>query len=258
MLVIKPFGETPNQLLDKIKKSNKNITKISFAGRLDPMASGLMYILKNEECKYQSKIINLDKSYRFSLILGIETLSMDCLSNKIKITNVPKFIDFDIIKTHIQSFNDKKFLQKFPPFSSKYVRNVKNENHPLWWWTKNKRSDEIKIPSKMVHIKNIKIINGKFVKLKNIIDKFISKIDLVTHDGFNKETILKIWEKIQDIDFDTNLIEIDIQIDVSTGTYIRQLAHDIGKYFGFGGIAFDIFRNKIGDYSILQNSPLVP
>ena len=93
MIVIKPYGQTPNELIKELKKKH-NLKKMSFIGRLDPMASGVMLLLKNEQCKKQNEILKLMKrddyfkGYRFKLILGIETLSYDVLSNYIKITNI--------------------------------------------------------------------------------------------------------------------------------------------------------------------------
>jgi len=37
---------------------------------------------------------------------------------------------------------------------------------------------------------------------------------------------------------------------VTSGTYIRSLAHEMGERLGVGAIALDIFRTRVGDYSI--------
>ena len=60
MLVVnKPIGWTSNQLIDYIKNNFNEFrnSKISYAGRLDPMAHGLMILLIDDECKRQNEFI---------------------------------------------------------------------------------------------------------------------------------------------------------------------------------------------------------
>ncbi len=48
--------------------------------------------------------------------------------------------------------------------------------------------------------------------------------------------------------------EIHLSVTVSSGTYIRALARDIGNELGTGGAAFDIRRTSIGAFSIEEAS----
>ncbi len=48
--------------------------------------------------------------------------------------------------------------------------------------------------------------------------------------------------------------EIHLSVTVSSGTYIRALARDIGNDLGTGGAAFDIRRTSIGAFSIEEAS----
>ena len=57
--------ETPLQCLEFFRlkyKEYKNIP-MTYAGRLDPMASGVLVILVGEECKKKEKYLKLDKEY---------------------------------------------------------------------------------------------------------------------------------------------------------------------------------------------------
>lgn len=44
--------------------------------------------------------------------------------------------------------------------------------------------------------------------------------------------------------------KVSLSADVSSGTYIRSLAEDIGKYLGTGAYCTKIVRTKIGDYNL--------
>ena len=52
---------------------------MTYAGRLDPMASGLLIVLAGEETKNKEKYLNLDKEYLFEVLFGFKTVTYDFL-----------------------------------------------------------------------------------------------------------------------------------------------------------------------------------
>ena len=48
------------------------------------------------------------------------------------------------------------------------------------------------------------------------------------------------------------------KVSVSKGTYIRSLAHDIGKELGCGAILSELRRTRIGEYILLEDSAINP
>ncbi len=79
--VYKPEGITPVQLIEQLRINFPEYreAKISFAGRLDPLAHGVMVLLLGEENKQREKYLNLEKEYTFSCLLGVETDTFDYL-----------------------------------------------------------------------------------------------------------------------------------------------------------------------------------
>ena len=53
LLLKKKVGETPLEIISEFKKNNLEYQnqKLGYAGRLDPMAEGLLLVLIGEECK---------------------------------------------------------------------------------------------------------------------------------------------------------------------------------------------------------------
>lgn len=58
------------------------------------------------------------------------------------------------------------------------------------------------------------------------------------------------------IQLDQDTIQIDIEAHVSTGTYIRTLAHDIGEALGVGGYCDSLIRTHIGPFHLFDAQPL--
>jgi tRNA pseudouridine55 synthase len=52
------------------------------------------------------------------------------------------------------------------------------------------------------------------------------------------------------------LVDFDVVVDCSSGTYIRALARDIGNALGVGGHLTTLRRTSIGSYSIDQASQI--
>ena len=66
----KKEGETPLEALSNFRAKHKKYkdVKMTYAGRLDPMASGLILILAGEETKNKEKYLTLDKEYSFEVL----------------------------------------------------------------------------------------------------------------------------------------------------------------------------------------------
>ena len=227
----KLLGETPNDLIKRFREDNKEYTneKISFAGRLDPMASGAMILLTGEDCKRQPDFTSLRKKYNFKLIRGVITDSNDILgipqlfpecANKIG----PPF-----------KLEPKKFTQKFPVYSSRVVN-----GRPLWWWAKKGRLNEIEIPSKECEIYSVheNEKQRKIVHSEVLIDTIVSRIDTLPverREGFRVDEIISSWKEL--LENKNILLEItEYEISVSSGTYIRGICNSMG------GTAMDIHR----------------
>ena len=74
----KPIGITCGQLVEQLKKE-LSISKIMFAGRLDPLAHGDMIFLLNDEIHKYKSYFNMDKLYSVKILCGISTFTDDIL-----------------------------------------------------------------------------------------------------------------------------------------------------------------------------------
>ena len=81
VILEKEVGETPLIALRKWKEQNPEYKDViaSYAGRLDPMASGKLLVLFGEECKKQKSYTNLDKEYEIEVLFDVGTDTGDAL-----------------------------------------------------------------------------------------------------------------------------------------------------------------------------------
>lgn len=239
----KQIGWTPLQTIEELKIKNpkyQNI-KISYAGRLDPMAEGVLLLLIGEENKKRKDYENFPKKYESEIVLGISSDSFDVLGI---IDSIRLSSDFSEkkIKDCLKTFEGIQ-KQKYPPYSSKPAN-----GKPLYWWAKNNKLPEISIPEKEIEIFSINLLSISKITGLKLYETAKEKIEKVRGD-FRQEEILKSWDKFLRKYKNENFQVIKIEISTSSGTYIRRLAYDIGERLNSKALAVSITRVSVGKYS---------
>lgn len=242
----KPIGLTPLEVIQQFQKENpeyQNI-KLGYAGRLDPMAEGLLLVLVGEECKKRKEYERLSKTYEFEVLFGISTDTFDVMGKITKINPQPVKISAEEIHKVIKKYKGE-ILQEYPPYSSPKVN-----GKPLFWWARENRLDEIKIPKKRIEIYDFSRLNrdSKLSKItsKELLKVVHKRIENVKGD-FRQKEILQIWDK-ELKDKGLRFAVLKFKITCSSGTYVRSIANKIGEDLGIGAIAFSINRTKMGKF----------
>lgn len=223
--IYKPYGLSPKDVLDAYRTEHPHVKKMAFACRLDPMACGKLPIFTDEACVLADGYSGLDKRYRFKMIVGIHTTSLDLLGFIDVRKNV--MVDPKEITRHMNDIC-KHYVQTLPNYSSFAVGNDSGEKHPLWWWSKNKRLHEIKIPSFEKILYEYKIVGEEHTTLSEVAKLAIARIGMINpkHD-FKQTEIVAQWESLIK---DQTLVQIlEFDVIVSSGFYIRKLVEDLGE-----------------------------
>lgn len=243
----KPVSLTPLQAIEKFKQQNPQYKnqKISYPGRLDPMASGILLLLIEDENKKITKYMKLNKEYRAQILFNFTTDSYDILG--IPKSNEKININKPELKKAVKSFQGK-YNQTLPPYSSYKIRGKSLFNYA--------RANKLpkKLPQKEVVIKNIKINSIHTITAHRLLKQIKNKINKLEGD-FRQKEILDKWNKLL-IDKKDKFMVLDVTISCSSGTYIRAIADDFGKKFNTGAILLNLTRTKIGRYDIKDSKRL--
>lgn len=246
VLLDKKEGETPLEALEKFRNKNieyKNIP-MTYAGRLDPMASGLLLILAGEETKNKEKYLALPKEYEFEVLFGFATDTYDILgkvtktSNKITDKINQKELEKEINK-NLKYFTGK-FIQKYPAYSSKPVN-----GKPMFMHSR--AGTEVIIPEKEVSVLKLEFLKIRKIKKEKLFENIEKRINKVNGD-FRQKEITKIWQKELKKTPDSFLLA-KFKIKTSSGTYVRGIANSLGEKINIPALAFSIKRTKIGKWS---------
>lgn len=245
--VYKPIGITPTEFIATFKQEYPSLiqAKISPAGRLDPMAEGLLLLLVGDANKKRTSFLALDKTYEFTILFGVQTDSYDILG-RIEATHFP--ISSSLLTHKLPLLLDDLLgerEQTYPPFSSKPVL-----GKPLYYWAREGKLAEIALPHKMVRVDELTSLEQMSKPKTAVSTEILTRIAQVKGD-FRQEAIVRDWKEVMD-ELPNELTLVTCRARVSSGTYIRSLCQEIGEKLGCGAIAYTIKRTAIGPYSLDQ------
>lgn len=243
LIIYKAIGLTPLQAIFKLKEKMPELSssKLSYAGRLDPMAEGLLLILVDEENKKRREYEHFEKSYEFEVLLGFRSDTYDLLGLA-EIKKAEKRISRIEINKFI-SKNTGEIIQQYPPYSS-----IKVKGKSLYWWAR--QNKKVKAPKKKINIIKLELIDRCLMEKKELESIVSSRINRVEGD-FRQVEILKNWRRIfEEIDNSYQFQVLKFSFSCSSGGYVRALVNDLGKDLGVGAITLSIKRTRIGDMDL--------
>ncbi len=219
LLEYKEAGITINQFINKIKEKYIN-DKIAYAGRLDPMARGYIPILFNNECYNMTKYTNMKKIYRVKVIIGIQTDTDDPLGI---IQNInPSILPKDCFNLSMVNIN-----QAFHYYSTKSINQ--------------RRRNIANVDKHNVILYKSSVISTGIIPTDEFINTIISTINCIDKTkNFRQEEIINQWSKIQ-----VPIEYIELELDVSSGFFVRQFIRDTSISLDIPLMCYDIWRTKL-------------
>lgn len=241
----KRAGETPKERIGRFRKENPLYADatLSYAGRLDPMAEGVLLVLVDDENKKRTQYLSFTKDYVCEILWGFSTDTHDILGI---VENVPfsfpeKFES--LVENEVKKLHDETH-QHFPIYSSKPVN-----GKPLFQWAREGKADEIEIPLKEIHIEDAYVVSHNAMQGNALLLTIEEKISKVSGD-FRQADIVRKWRKALMVKERETFRTTTVFFSVSSGTYIRSLVDLLGKNMACGGAILSLTRTRVGEYSI--------
>lgn len=232
-LIWKRSGITPLQQLREFKYAYEKPLpeKLTYAGRLDPLAEGLLPIVAGEDGELKRKISYLSKTYEAKVLFGVKTDSGDILG---KICG-NKGGEFDeqgvreIVRKNVGYLN-----LVLPRYSSKLIDKYGFEEMV-------KVEDEFK---KSEVLESEYLSSGK-LRTEEVLN-LLKKVERTLEGDFRHEKIQTSWKE-----FSINKVELDfftVKFRVSGGTYIRSLVDKLSRDIGVDMCLFSLTRISVGNW----------
>ena len=223
ILVDKPAGMTSFGVVARVRRLLKeefgHKVKVGHTGTLDPFATGLLILLSGKYTKKSGEFLKLDKVYETTIKLGFVSTTGDIEGE------ISPYVDFGVASGRPIAMGERTHSRQQPP----------------------------KAP--------------QLNTLESILQNFIGEIEQ-TPPKFsaikvNGERAYKLARKGKDFEMPSRKVTIynieileyeypilKLRCHVSSGTYIRTLAEDIGEALGTGAYCLELRRLKIGEWDV--------
>jgi tRNA pseudouridine55 synthase len=240
----KKLGETPRERLERLRAQKPHYAHevLSYAGRLDPMAEGVLLCLVGSANKRRDAYLDLSKEYVLDILFGFSTDTYDILGRVMETGDASGLTK----KLLLQALNEFRghLSQEYPPYSSKPV-----EGKSLFEWARANALSSILLPTRSVTIYDIEIEKLYKVKEPQLLQYIEESVGRVGGD-FRQEEILAAWHKNLKKKGDREFPCATVRIACSSGTYARSIAHGVGGHLGVPALALHILRTKAGEYEV--------
>jgi tRNA pseudouridine55 synthase len=270
-IVNKKAGLTPLECINDLKKNEPKLAHVpvTYAGRLDPLAEGVLVLLIGDECLKKDEYLKLPKEYEVEILFGFETDTYDVMG---LVNTMPKILfersrdvgdgsrcqtipnsnfgsvsqdtTFDEALEKTLSQFTGRIKQFYPPYSSRTVN-----GKPLYLWAREGKLSEIEIPAHDVFVEKIEIIKEGIIRGDKLLNKIKKNISEVQGD-FRQNEIVNIWQNILEDKKDEEYKTITLRIVCGSGVYVRSIAHEIGVKLKIPALALRIVRTKVGEYKL--------
>lgn len=241
-------GETPLQCLARFVAEHPEYkdARLTYLGRLDPLAEGVLLVAPGSLAKEtREEVLALPKEYVAEVLLGFATDTYDILgritdeSNEKNLRVVSAYHSMSAIGALVG-----ERIQIYPAYSSKPVL-----GKPLFQWAREGKIDEIDVPTRNVEVHTSTLERFGTMPAPALLSRIETAIARVEGD-FRQKKIIADWQRSLGPRYRETCAILTIRFVVSSGTYIRALAHELGKELGVHACLLHLTRTRVGSYTI--------
>jgi len=219
LVVDKPAGMTSHDVVSKIRWI-AGTRRVGHAGTLDPAATGVLVLGLNKATKLLTYLVGQDKTYEARLVLGVATLTEDAEGELTGIARAEavRALTREKIENAVRSLTGD-IMQVPSAVSAIKVKGVRS-------YARVRDGEDIELAARKITIHEAAIHEVRDSKL---------------------DTRLYTVAEGLDIPVCVPVVEVDITVSCSSGTYIRAFARDVGKALGVGGHLSALNRIRVGN-----------
>ncbi len=216
LVVDKPSEWTSHDVVARARRLC-NTRKVGHAGTLDPMATGVLVLGVGRATKLLTFLVGVDKDYTATIRLGQATLTDDAEG---EVTSAPGAADVtdEALAAAVATLTGA--IEQVP--SSVSAIKVKGQRS----YHRARAGESVDLPARPVTVSRFEIGETR-------------RSTVVGEDGN-----------------DLAIVDVDVEVTVSSGTYVRALARDLGTALGSAGHLTALRRTRVGGFGLDTAYPL--
>ncbi len=195
--------------------------KVGHAGTLDPMATGVLLIGVGRATRLLGHLAGHDKSYTATIRLGQATHTDDADGELVSATGASGITETDV-RAAVAGFLGR--ISQVPSAVSAIKVDGKRA------YARVRAGEDVELAAREVTVSRFEILSVRPASVP--LAKWTERPQDAT-----KPSTLRVEGEV---------LDVDVIVDCSTGTYIRALARDLGTRLGCGGHLTALRRTRVG------------
>ena len=222
LLVDKPSGPTSHDVVAAVRRLAAT-RRVGHAGTLDPMATGLLVLGVGRATRLLTHLVGADKTYEATVRLGQETLTEDAQGEVTASAGCPA-------------------PDSWPGGGAGLARRLDDALRAL-------TGEIMQVPSAVSAIK----VDGvrAYARVRSG-----QKVDLPARAVSIRALTRRGDPRPARAGDGTDVVDVDLHVDCSSGTYVRALARDLGAALGCGAHLTALRRTRVGPFDVGEAATL--
>lgn len=212
LVVDKPAGWTSHDVVARVRRLC-GTRRVGHAGTLDPMATGVLVLGVDRGTKLLTFLVGCDKSYAATIRLGMSTLTDDAEGEATEALGVDDVPTLEAALPAAVAALTGDIQQVPSAVSAIKVKGVRS-------YTRVRQGDTVELPPRAVTVSRFNVLAVR-----------------------PATATVEVGPPI-------DVVDVDVEVDVSSGTYVRALARDLGSALGVGGHLTALRRTRVGRFGL--------
>jgi tRNA pseudouridine55 synthase len=216
LIVDKPSGWTSHDVVGRTRRLAQT-RKVGHAGTLDPMATGVLVLGIGRATRLLTFLVGCDKGYTATIRLGQATVTDD-REGEVTASVDAAGLTESAVRAAVADLTGE--IDQVP--SAVSAIKVKGERS----YARVRAGEDVDLPARRVTVSRFEC-------------GALRPTPVVTDAG----------ERL-------TVVDLDVEVDVSSGTYVRALARDLGAALCVGGHLTALRRTRVGRFTLEDATPL--
>ncbi len=236
LVVDKPAGWTSHQVVGACRRL-AGTRKVGHAGTLDPMATGVLVVGVNKATRLLTYLVGADKAYAATIRLGVGTTTDD--AQGVATSLAPAGL--------VDALTDRRVAEAVQALTGALtqvpstVSAIKVDGRRAY--ARARAGEDVELVGRAVRVERFEVLASRRGRAVPPQEEADDPAAIHRRERGQERTDAAASSLPAD---PVPVLDLDVEVVVSSGTYVRALARDLGAVLGVGGHLTALRRTRVG------------
>ncbi|MFI2485729.1 tRNA pseudouridine(55) synthase TruB [Promicromonospora kroppenstedtii] len=251
VVVDKPQGWTSHDVVGRMRRL-AGTRKVGHAGTLDPMATGVLVLGIGKATRLLTYVVGADKDYDATIRLGVATATDDAEGSVVAVADPGAVGQVERAALDAAVADLTGDILQVPTSVSAIKVDGKRA------YARVRAGEEVALKARPVTVSRFEVLDVRRATAKvpdgDLADVYVEADDAAADPAADPAAEPGLAptaaEPGDGPTREVPVVDVDVRVTVSSGTYVRALARDLGAALGTGGHLTALRRTRVGGYPL--------